>query len=188
MNYFHIFNLNHSFLNAFLVKFEIERHLPMEEVFMKNNFTQKIVANLIFLTTLIIPILSYANKDIHPSVTPQILEKARANDYWKKAFITGKHAQIVFMNVSPMTNSNNEIGMETHPFDQVIMIAQGNGKSILNGKKTIVETGDLIFIPKGTKHNVVNLNQNEGLKIISIYSATDIPAGSAYKKKVDETK
>lgn len=78
--------------------------------------------------------------------------------------------------------------METHPFDQIIIIAEGSGKAILQGKATSVKTGDLIFIPQGTEHNVVNLNQNQGLKIISIYSATDIPSGSSFKKKADETK
>jgi len=44
----------------------------------------------------------------------------------------------------------------------------------------------MIFIPQGTQHNVINLNQKDDLKIISIYSDTDIPANSVYKKKEAE--
>jgi mannose-6-phosphate isomerase-like protein (cupin superfamily) len=46
-----------------------------------------------------------------------------------------------------------------------------------------VNSGDMIFIPQGTPHNVINLNQKDDLKIISFYSGTDIPANSIYKKK-----
>lgn len=128
------------------------------------------------------------NTQIEAVASPQILEKAKANTNWKLAFLTGKHAQIVFMNISPQTNPNNEIGMETHKFDQVIFIADGDAKAILNDKSSTVKTGDMIFIPEGTAHNVINLNANKPLKILSIYSDTDIPANSVFSKKSDEPK
>lgn len=123
--------------------------------------------------------------EITPTVTSQIFDKAKNNDNWKITLLTGKSAQIVFMSISPQTNPRNEIGMETHKFDQVIFIVEGKAKAILNGKQTLVEKGDSLFIPEGTPHNVINLNANEPLKIISIYSDTDIPANSVYKKKSD---
>lgn len=89
------------------------------------------------------------------------------------------------MNISPSTNLNNEIGMETHKFDQVIFIAQGNGKAILNGKDSVVKSGDMIFIPQGIPHNVVNLSKNEPLKIVSVYSSNDIAANAKYAKMSD---
>ncbi len=120
-------------------------------------------------------------------VTQQILQKAQANNNWKFAFVTGKHEQVVFMNVSPMTNPKNEIGIETHPFDQVILIVEGNGKAILNGQQaSMVSTGDMIFIPQGVQHNVINLNTDKPLKLISFYSATDIPPHAVYKTKADQ--
>lgn len=125
---------------------------------------------------------------ITPTVTHHIFENAKKNENWKLAFLTGKNAQVVFMTITPKTNPNNEIGMETHKFDQIIFIAEGNAKTVLNGKSSIVKSGDLIFIPQGTAHNVINLNANKPLKIISVYSNTDIPANSAFKKKSDEPK
>jgi quercetin dioxygenase-like cupin family protein len=122
-----------------------------------------------------------------PLVSEKLFEKAKSNDNWKLAFATGKHAQIVLMSVSPMTNPKNEIGMETHAFDQVIIIVEGKGKTELDGKISNINTGDMIFIPEGTAHNVINLDPEKPLKLVSFYSATDIPANSVLKKKSDES-
>lgn len=92
------------------------------------------------------------------------------------------------MNVSPNTSPNNEIGMETHKFDQVIFIVEGKAKAVLNDKPSMVKSGDMIFIPQEVSHNVINLNKNKPLKIISFYSDMDIPANAIYKKKSDEPK
>lgn len=124
----------------------------------------------------------------HAQVSNQIFDKVKKNDNWKLAFLTAKDAQIVFMNISPVTNPNNEIGMETHKFDQIIFVAEGNGKAILDGKATMVKSGDVIFIPQGVEHNVVNLNAKKPLKILSVYSATDIPGDAVYKTKSDASK
>lgn len=128
------------------------------------------------------------NNEIQPKVVTRFLEKAKKNTNWKTAFVTGQHEQIVFMNVSPMTNPDNEIGMETHPFDQVILIVEGRGKAVLAGQTSNVKEGDMIFIPQGTHHNVINLDQAKGLKLISFYSETDIPRDAVYNKKADELK
>lgn len=127
-----------------------------------------------------------SDKQIDAVAIPQIFEKAKKNNNWKFAFLTGKNAQIVFMSISPDTNPNNEIGMETHKFDQVIFVAEGDAKTVLNGKSSTVKSGDMIFIPQGVAHNVINLDANKSLKIVSVYSDTDIPANSVYQKKSDE--
>ncbi len=119
-------------------------------------------------------------------IAQKFIQQAKENNNWKKAFATGKFEQVVFMSVSPETNPNNEIGVEIHPFDQVILIVQGKAKAVLNGETTLVKEGDMIFIPTGTKHNVINLDKKEALKVISFYSATDIPKNSVYETKADE--
>lgn len=153
-------------------------------------------ANALFFVKLCIfacvPMQSYAGKEAkmtfnhEAGVSSQIFEKAKKNEDWKNAYLTGKDAQIVFMNIAPTTNPNNEVGMETHKFDQVIFVAEGSAKAILNGKTFAVESGDMIFIPQGTEHNVINLNAKKPLKIFSVYSAMDIPAKAIYKTKSDE--
>lgn len=125
---------------------------------------------------------------VQPMVVHEFIEKAKENENWKVAFATGAEEQIVFMNVSFHTNPNNDIGMEVHSFDQVILIVEGEGKAVLNGKTSTVEEGSMIFIPKGTQHNIINLGPDDSLKLISFYSDTDIPEGSVYKTKGAETK
>lgn len=127
-----------------------------------------------------------AHKENQPMVVKDICKLARKNDYWKVAFLTGEYEQIVFMSVSPKTNPNNEIGMEKHPFDQAILIVDGKGEVELNGKTSEVKKEDLIFIPKGTEHNVINLEHKKPLKLISFYSANDIPIGTVYTTKTEE--
>ncbi len=126
-----------------------------------------------------------ANNKINAVISSNVFEMAKKNENWKLALVTGKDAQVVFMNITPKTNPYNEIGLETHQFDQVIFIVEGQAKSVLNGKKSTVTAGDMIFIPQGTPHNFINLNVKKPFKIISVYSATDIPENAAYKQKSD---
>ncbi|MFZ2314448.1 MAG: cupin domain-containing protein [Gammaproteobacteria bacterium] len=139
------------------------------------------------LTLIAITALSFAKPEnkINAVITSQIFEKAKKNDNWKLAFVTGKNAQVVFMNVTPQTNPSNEIGMETHKFDQVIFIVEGKAKAVLDGKESIVQANDMIYVPQGMPHNFINLKANKPFKIISIYSDTDIPLNAVYKKKSD---
>lgn len=125
------------------------------------------------------------NNKINAVISPKVFEMAKNNENWKLALVTGKDAQVVFMNITPKTNPNNEIGIETHKFDQVIFVVEGQAKSVLNGKKSTVTAGDMIFIPQGIPHNFINLNVKKPFKIISVYSATDIPENATYKQKSD---
>jgi mannose-6-phosphate isomerase-like protein (cupin superfamily) len=156
-----------------------------------HNF--KSLLNIFFLMA-IMPALSHAtgatnmNNITQPMVAEQIYDKVRSNNNWKSAFATGAQAQVVFMSVSPATNPNNEIGMETHKFDQIIFVVEGNGNAVLNGKTSAIKEGDMIFIPLGTAHNIVNLNKDKELKILSVYSGNDIAADAMYKKNTDEPK
>lgn len=140
---------------------------------------------ILFLCFIFFAMTSLTAQEIK-TIAPHFLETAKQNEDWKKAFITGEQEQIVFMNISPQTNPDNEIGEEVHPFDQAILIVAGQAQCILNEKTSKVKSGDLIFVPRGTRHNVINLEKNKPLKIISFYSETDMPAGVTYKTKADQ--
>ena len=153
---------------------------------------QKIKTSFFAALFVLIPTLSSAaitkdtaNNQINAIVASHVFEQAKKNDNWKFAFATGKHAQVVFMNITPATNPNNEVGMETHKFDQVIFVIEGKAKTVLNGEVSTAREGDMIFIPQGTAHNVINMNTNKPLKIMSVYTSMDIPAHAIYKKKSD---
>ena len=128
-----------------------------------------------FITTLLVsglisPSLFAGSKDAannkrNAVISSKVFEMAKKNENWKLALVTGKDAQVVFMNITPKTNPNNEIGLETHQFDQVIFVVEGQAKSVLNSKNSIVTAGDMIFIPQGIPHNFINLNVNKPFKI-----------------------
>lgn len=167
----------------------------LKETFMEKIKRNKIIFIAISLTTMMISAVSAAGleggtakSEIEPMVVQKFFEEAKKNKNWKTAFATGKDEQIVLMNISPLTNPSNEIGDEVHPFDQVIIIVEGSAKALLNGKTSLVNEGGMIFIPKGTSHNVVNLDREKALKLVSFYSKTDIPQGAVYQKKSDQPK
>jgi mannose-6-phosphate isomerase-like protein (cupin superfamily) len=138
---------------------------------------------IILLTALFLP--KAFCETIEPMVVHHAFDKGRFNENWKVPLATGEEAQVVMMSVSPQTNPNNEVGMENHAFDQVIFIIGGQGKVILNQKEHMVKTGDMVFVPLGTPHNVINLSKEKPLKLMSVYSQRDMP-DVIFKVKEDE--
>jgi len=91
----------------------------------------------------------------------------RTNGDFRKVLYTGKHSQLVLMNLRP----NEEIGMETHPDnDQFFRFEMGQGTCIIDGNEYEVTDGDVIIVPAGSKHNVINISGTEELKLYTIYS------------------
>ena len=64
-----------------------------------------------------------------------------------------------------------EIGEETHPDnDQFFRFESGHGKCVIDGNEYEVKEGDVVVIPAGAKHNVINTHDTTGLKAYTIYS------------------
>jgi mannose-6-phosphate isomerase-like protein (cupin superfamily) len=80
-----------------------------------------------------------------------------------------------------------EIGDEIHPkVDQFFRIEQGEAKFILNeNEKHTAHDGDAVVIPAGTYHNVVNTSHTAMLKLYTIYSPPNHPAGTVHKTKAE---
>ncbi|MBN2478879.1 MAG: cupin domain-containing protein [Parachlamydiales bacterium] len=154
----------------------------------KSTFIVSLILTLMISTASLGAMEKETSSQIQPMVVKNFFKQAKKNNSWKVAFATAEHEQVVFMNISPITNPKNEIGMEVHKFDQVILIVEGSAKAILNNTTSLVKEGDMIFIPKGTEHNVINKSQRKKLKLISFYSDNDIIKGAEYKKKSDEPK
>jgi mannose-6-phosphate isomerase-like protein (cupin superfamily) len=88
------------------------------------------------------------------------------NDY-RRVLYTGHNMQLVVMSLKP----GIEIGNETHEQDQFIRVEAGEGRAILNdgGDEYILKADDVVIIPAGTSHNVINIG-NEELKLYTIYA------------------
>lgn len=90
-----------------------------------------------------------------------------SNTNFRKVLYTGEHMQLVLMSLKV----GEEIGEETHPEnDQFFRFESGTGKCMIDGNEYRVKDGDAIIIPAGAKHNVINTNRSEELKMYTLYA------------------
>jgi mannose-6-phosphate isomerase-like protein (cupin superfamily) len=67
--------------------------------------------------------------------------------------------------------AGEEIGEEIHhDNDQFFRFESGSGKCIIDGNEYAVKNGDVIIIPAGAKHNVINADRTAELKMYTIYA------------------
>jgi len=102
-------------------------------------------------------------KGFHTNIEKETLE----NGNFRKVLYTGKHSQLVLMSLAP----SEEIGMEVHPDnDQFFRFEKGVGKAIIDGNEYELANGDVIIVPAGAQHNIINTSAEEELKLYTIYS------------------
>lgn len=89
-----------------------------------------------------------------------------ANENFRQVLYTAKHIQLVVMSLRP----NEEIGEEVHEEnDQFFRFEAGEGKAIIDGHEYSVNDGDVIIVPAGSKHNIINTSLNSPLKLYTMY-------------------
>ncbi|MCC2671263.1 MAG: cupin protein [Armatimonadetes bacterium] len=111
-----------------------------------------------------------------------IEEKTLRNGYFREVLYTDSRLQLVVMSLLP----GEEIGLETHhEIDQFVRVEAGEGKALLNGEEHPLQDGTAVVVPAGTAHNVVNTSATEPLKLYTIYSPPEHPAGTIHKTRAD---
>jgi mannose-6-phosphate isomerase-like protein (cupin superfamily) len=112
-----------------------------------------------------------------------IEEQTLKNNYFREVLFTGNNCQLVVMSLKP----GEEIGNEVHPkVDQFFRIEQGEAKFVLNNKEEhIVRNSEAAIVPAGTYHNVINVSKTEPLKLYTVYSPPNHPAGTIHKTKAE---
>lgn len=109
-------------------------------------------------------------------------DRTKDNSNFRTVLYTGAHSQLVVMSLKPL----EEIGMEVHPnVDQFFRFEQGEGKVIMNGEEYTVGENMVVIVPAGTNHNVINTSEHEDLKLYTIYSPANHPAGTVHVTKAD---
>jgi len=104
------------------------------------------------------------------------------NNNFRKVLYTSGHSQLVLMSLKP----NEEIGEETHhDNDQFFRIESGRGKCIIDRNEYELKNGDAIVIPAGAKHNIINTDKNDALKMYTIYSPAHHKDGIVRSTKAD---
>lgn len=89
------------------------------------------------------------------------------NKNFRKVLYTAKKLQLVLMSLK----TGEEIGEETHKeADQFFRFESGSGKCIIDGHEYEIKEGDVVIVPAGAKHNIINTSRNEELKLYTIYA------------------
>ncbi len=98
----------------------------------------------------------------------QNIEKlTKENNNFRKVIYTGKHSQLVLMNLKP----GEEIGDEVHEEnDQFFRIDAGEGKCIIDDNEYPLIDGVAVVVPAGASHNIINTSETEDLRLYTIYS------------------
>lgn len=112
-----------------------------------------------------------------------IEKQTRENTDFRRVLFTGKHAQLVVMCLEP----GEEIGDEVHQnVDQFFRIEQGAARFVFNeGPDHQVREGDVVVVPAGTYHNVINTSKTAPLKLSTLYSPPNHPEKTVHKSRAE---
>lgn len=111
-----------------------------------------------------------------------IEEESIKNDNFRKVLYTGKFSQLVVMSLLP----GEDIGEEVHDHvDQFFRFEVGEGKAVLDGEEILFAADDVVIIPAGVKHNIINTSTTESLKLYTIYSPANHPEGTVHTTKAE---
>lgn len=103
---------------------------------------------------------------------------------FRRVLYTGKNLQLVLMTLKP----GEEIGEEVHPgTDQFFRIEEGKGEVRINGEPTKINDGDVVLVPAGARHNVVNTG-GEPLRLYTLYAPPQHRDGTVQATKAEAEK
>lgn len=115
-------------------------------------------------------------------------DATKQNSNFRLAKWTGKNLQLTLMSVP----AGDDVGLEVHDdHDQFLRIEAGKALVEMGESKDALdfrqEASDdfAIFVPAGAWHNITNIG-NEPLKLYSIYSPPEHPAGTIHATPQDD--
>ncbi len=115
------------------------------------------------------------------SYSGNYIKETEDNQYFRKVLFTGEKSQFVVMDIK----AGEDIGEETHHHvEQTLFLLSGEGKAVLDGNEQPFQTGDVVVVTPGTRHNFINTGK-ESLKIFTIYAPANHIDGKVHKTKQD---
>ncbi|KAG7575298.1 hypothetical protein FFLO_00462 [Filobasidium floriforme] len=116
----------------------------------------------------------------YPKMTTEFPAKS---EEFRRVLWTGQSSQLVEMTI-PV---GGDIGEEVHHVDQHLVFTQGQCKAVVAGEEKMVNAGDLVIVPQGTKHNFINTGK-EPLICFTIYAPAEHDPKSVHKTKEEGDK
>lgn len=102
----------------------------------------------------------------------QIEDHTLSNLNYRKVLATTNEMQLVLMSLKP----KEDIGMEVHDHvSQFIRVEKGHGVAIIDGQQYPMNNGNIIVVPAGAQHNVINLSPDQRLQLYAIYAPPEHP-------------
>lgn len=104
------------------------------------------------------------------------------NTDYRRVIFTGEKMQLVLMSLK----GGEDISKEVHNgIDQFIRIEKGKANAVVDGQEFQLEEDDVIIIPAGKEHQIINASNSEELKLYSIYAEPEHPDGTIHKTKAE---
>ncbi len=96
------------------------------------------------------------------------LEQATLDNYdYQSVLYTGKYMQLALMSLE----TGEDTGWNTNTrSDQLVRIESGSGLCLLNDEAYEFQANDAVFIPAGSRHNILNNNDSTELKLYVLFS------------------
>lgn len=114
------------------------------------------------------------------SYQTNIVQAALSNPFFRKELYTTDRTQVVVMSVAP----GEDIGLETHDLDQVLIFVAGKADAVVGDRRGTVTAGDLVVVPAHTQHNFTNTG-DEPLKLYTVYAPPDVAPGTLHRTKAE---
>ena len=106
-----------------------------------------------------------------------ICAEAFMNRAFLRVISTGTYQQVVVMAVPAYEEIGDEVHVET---DQLFVVVDGVGEARVGDYHLAVQTGDMVFVPAGTPHNMIN-RATVPLRLISLVSPPAYAPGTVVK-------
>lgn len=152
----------------------------------KNLFVLVLLCSALLVSETVLAKDTKAKNSLHmikPYQTDITVETEKNKDF-RRVLFTGLKSQLVVMNIP----KGGEVGEENHAkVEQIFFIEKGSGKSVLNGIESKIEKGDVVVVPPGNTHNIINTGL-QPLKIYTVYSPPNHIDGTIHKTKLDAEK
>ncbi len=111
----------------------------------------------------------------------RVKHDAKESEAFRRVLFTTVQSQLVIMSLKP----GEDIGEEIHEdVDQLLYAVDGKGLAVIEGMEQPFEKGDMFCVPKGTRHNVKNID-DEPMKLFTIYAPPQHEVGTVHETKAD---
>lgn len=110
-----------------------------------------------------------------------IEQKTLENTNFRHVLYSAEHMQLVLMSLLPGEDIGEEIHNEN---DQFFRFEAGVGKVVISDTEYEVSDGDVVIVPQGAKHNVINTG-SIALQLYTIYTPAHHKDGIVRETKED---